>query len=657
MAVSPGIQSLIDAFHASPRDEGWAQNVADTYAAAIASVEVPDLPGAAPEFLEMLRVKVVQETLRQHVDEDILSDVIAVTETIPGENFVEGLTERASDWPPAPTPFSDEELEAGSLRRNPQAEEIYPAGAHLMANQAREGAQADLINTLLLLQQRGNEVRYQPVNAPGEQVAGSLTAEGQSLFDYVQETIAEANSQLEPITYAREVIYSLDEDGEFVLDDNGNRVVEGYGDYLLDDEGNKVLQNNRPFDPDQNGTEYREGVLITLNPEEMLQLMRTKITQDIQNGTFPIPGLDVSDAERIAQQLYEGAFQRAERTGVDVGGSGPGLDGSGRVLNYQFRVPDSALAEAIDGMFLGENPVLDTSAQLGLNAGQFTEEYLDVMNGPGAGMTADDLIEHFTKLVEGYTDNRVNPPEEIPPTMTVPDHMREQFYNSIREAYDASRRADPNDPDSILTKNFDPDVFGRVMEERFGIIDAEHSVDPMNREALDYGAEIPVQLGAETENGFQVVNEAGEVMFEISVEDGFAIYAARSNGEQLIMDEMRGVESKEALRELLGDEGFTIRAVSPLDTGLDGADTGVSGYYVSAPGTGNSFHIGFDAVPEAGVSDAFRAARDTGFDTRDAEPGLEVAPGFVIGDVDAPEAAEVVPVDRTPPPVTLGAPS
>lgn len=618
MAVSPEIQGLIDALHATPREEGWAQNVADAYTAAIASVPV-ELEGAAPEFVEMVQTKVVQETLRQHVDEDILPDVMAITEAPPGEDFAEGLTERASDWPTALTPFSDEELETTGLRRNAEAEAINPNGALEMARLAREGSQADLISTLLLLQEQGQEYAYQPTNAPGAEVAGSLTAEGRSLFDYVQETIYAANSQLDPISYAR------DENGEFIRDENGQ----------------KVLQNNRPFDPDGADGSYREGVLITLNPEEMRALMRTEIAQDIQNGTFPIPGLTVADAERIADQLYENAFTRAERTGVDVGGSGPGLDGSGRVLNYQFRVPEAALAEAIDGMFLGENPVLDTTAQLGLNAGQFTEEYLGIMNDLGAGMTADHLIEHFTKLVEGHTDYTVNPPEEIPPTMAVPEHMREQFYDSIRQAYEDSRRLDPNDPDSMLTQNFNADIFGERMEERFGIIDAEHSVDPMNQDALDYGAEIPVQLGAETENGFQVVNEAGEVMFEISVEDGFAIYAARSNGENLIMDEMRSVDSKEALRELLGEDGFTIRAVSPLDAGLDGADAGISGYYISAPETGNSFHVGFDAVPEASVTDEFRASRNDGFDTRDATPDLEVAPDFTIGEPTAEQRPTV----------------
>lgn len=605
MALSPEIQGLIDTLHTTPREEGWGQSVLEQYQAALDSIQTPGIE-AVPEHIIMMKNDVLQEILRQHVDEDILPDVMQVFDNPPREEFVETLEEKASAWPEALQVYTEEEFEAGGPRLNQYAEQTDPASAEQMAAAARAGNSDATLQMILLLNELGRERTYIPAgNAPGEDVPGSMTANGRTLFDYVKDVIYRGNAEL------------------------GDRT-------------NAELF----FDPDDAGGQYRPGVLITMTPQEMRKAVQDAIFLDIENGTFPIQGLDSTDAARIANALYDQAFTDAERTGVDVGGS---VEGS--IVNYSFMVSDAALSRAIDGLFLGENPVMESTAQSLMNEHRFAEIYEDVRSIWGEGLTADHLIEHFSNMM---AEDRVDPRtgEMIRQQLDIPDHMQEAFLGAIYDAYRASRFEDPSDPES-RRKPLDSAEFGRVMEERFGIIDPEHVVAPMDREGLDYGEAISVTLGEETPNGFTVVNEAGEVMFEIDLSEGFDIYAARAEGDTLVMDNMRGVETKEQLRELLGGEGFTIHAVSPLDEGLEGADNGISGYFIHAPGSGNSFHVGFDAIPESSVTPEFREVRNDGFDRRDQAPDLEVAPDFVIGEGGRPTTAEMG-VTREPPPV--GAP-
>jgi hypothetical protein len=157
------------------------------------------------------------------------------------------------------------------------------------------------------------------------------------------------------------------------------------------------------------------------------------------------------------------------------------------------------------------------------------------------------------------------------------------------------------------------------MAEKYQFFDADYVQAPMNTQALDYGEPLRMTLGAETERGFEVVDGNGQVMFEITLDDGFAMYSADGTGEGFSFDDLGTIESKTQLREMLGD-GFMIRSASPLDAGLDGTDAGLSGYHITAIGSDNAFHVGFDAIPESGVSEEFRELRNASIDNQDVTP-------------------------------------
>lgn len=565
MALSPEFQTLVETLHEDVRDEAWAGRVVDSYQAVYEQIGSELERSEAGEFLAPQYIDAIQEVLRQHVDERILNDVLAVTDGLVAEDFEEQLVETASSWPTNLIIFSEEE----ELRPNEQYTEIDADAARRLQEASREGNTVEIMQLLLTLQQR---VDVEPGYAPRlteEGIAGSLSHVGQALFDYIQDIIHQGNQNQGPRVFAE---------------------VEAGA----------------------------STVTTSMNPAMMEQAIRTAIMTDIQNGTFPIDGMDIHDAARIASAIVQ-AIPDEDDFITAQAGRGP--------VNKIYEIDPGALAQAIDGLFLGEEPTLQADMTAGLTAHQFGQEYAEVLNVWGAGMTPDHLIEHFTNLVEGYEN--YNTGEQVPPEINIPEFMREQFYAEIYEAFEASR----------AEGEWDPDAFGEHMFEQFGLIDEQYQA-PMLRDRLDYGEPISLGLGRETENGIMAVSPDGQEMFEINLgDDGFTIYAATGEGEGFNFDGMADVNTMEELRELFGEEGFTIRAVTHLDEGLDNENSQLAGYYIQTPDS-HRFYVGFDAIPESGVTPEFRALRDSTLDQQSRVPDLEIDTTLTVGGAEAVAEAD-----------------
>lgn len=558
MALAPEFQTLIETIHQEPRDSAWAADVSEQYQAALSSIEKGGLNIDDASF-DALRNDAVHEILRQHADERIVNDLLNVAQDPNSDEFADRLEERASSWPSDLQIYEEEELR-GVPDDQP---EVHAGALRQLQNAGREGNAVEIMAVLLSLQNSDNAVPvYSPANGEAD-VRGSLTPVGQEMFDYIKDLIYDTNQN-----NASEVF---------------NQIARG-----------------------------AEEVTISADADILNAAFRTRIMEDIQNGTFPIDGLGPEEALRMANLVHEIAFSNPiERRGQ--GSEGP--------VNIRLEIPDARIAQAVDAMFEGQNPALSSDMRAGLSAHQFTQEYLEVLNMRGAAISGDDLVEHFTKLL-GDVDSD-NPREMVPPEIDIPPHMREQFYAEIHNAFEAS----------LNGSTVNPDAFGNHMHEQFGILDEQYQA-PMLHDDFDYGDPIELQLGEETENGYMVVSPDGQEMFELTLgENGFAIYALNTGGESIEYDGMADINEKADIVEFFGEHGFTVRAVSHKDEDMDHSNSQISSYYIQTE-DGAKFHIGFDAVPESSVRDEFREQRNASLDQ-----GSELAENNVDQSLTAGQAA------------------
>lgn len=584
MALTPEIQTLLETVHESPRGDDWATRTAEAYNVALESIDTSSIAVMAEASIEALRNDTLQEVLRQFADDRILNDLLQITDTPEAEDFEARLGAAAQGWPANVNIFRSDDLEEEGLRPHEAAQEIDTGLAARLQEAARQGDTAAIMATLLMLQQQGAENDYAGGLGNDGEVPGHLSPVGEELFDYIKDLIHRANSQ---------------------------------------------THEHRAFTP--GGRE--EGVLISLSPQDMAAAIRTEIMEDVRNGTFIVDGLSTQEAEAIANAIAQQAILPEGAMRMYSG------QASGGPINYGFEINDARLAQAIDGLFLGDEAVLQADMVAGLSDTQFARYYQDVMDIRGGGTTADDLIEYFTRLVEGDVNEATG--EVIEPEIYIPEHMREQFYAEIYEAYDKSREGG---------FNFDADVFGDHMEEQFGIID-EQVQAAMQHDNYDYGEPIEVQFTRPTDQGFVVGSPDGEQVFELSAADGgFSIYVIDGEGFDAVTD----IDSPEDIVQFFGEEGFTVRAVSHRDDGNAHDDTQMAGYFIQTE-SGQSFYVGFDAIPESGISTEFREQRNASLDQSPSGPDAEIDPDIVIGETRRPTDIEAGLTEwEAPPPSDTG---
>lgn len=619
MAMTPELQTLIDVLHEPHREDGWAERLQDGF---------DDLRKSIATENDSLAVIAIGEMLRQRVDERIMDDVVQTVGGADGAaGFAAGIVEKSKNWGADPLK-ARREVEVG---RKPRETEGYflsldqNLGAQLQdaAVKADIPALLNIIVALLGLRQTpaadmaGAENAGAGVgaSAPEGVITGMYqTAEGEALFAYMDKALTDANQ------------------------------AHGVKSYTKGEEG---------------------ATSNSLDPDEMYEMFRTKIADDIARGTFPLAGLEVEDAEKIANIIKVQALDGISREPW-------GRDYSGNVT-YSFNPDNSDLNRAIDVILSGSQSLVAGQAEVvqsadgqhAYTAGGYAAAYRRFMNesNAGAAMTAEDMVAAFKPLLEGHyisdlpeetnqalaeartlVDQYTRPdgtmrkmPEGvdeevasakallaqykdfegqyIPPEINIPADRHQAFNNKLREAFAESARPGP---DGQLVR--DAATFGSIMAEEFTVVEQSGVHEALRQDVYDHGPAIALKLGAETETSIEVLDMDGARAFEFSdlVQGGFSVYSVNGDKGNFHLQEISAVENVDDLRRVFGEE-FEIRTASIPDFDLDSGNSQLSGYFVSSQ-NGNSFYIGFDAMPESRTSDSFRAQRQQDSDTISREP-------------------------------------
>lgn len=452
----------------------------------------------------------------------------------------------------------------------------------------------------------------------------SMTSEGQNLFNYIDEVLTEGN---------RGVIYDID-----------NPPADGQ------------LRNS-------------------LTPAEMESALRTSIERDIEAGTFPIAGLGIEDADAIVKIINEVALEKIEPT------SGKDLYDN---TYYSYDPSNNDLRAAVNAILTGDQavvpqqmaPVINQNDGQIMDAKEYGDIFADLVN-KNPGVDAQGIIDHFRQLVEGryesslpdrtvaqleeartlvdqYTgvpvpDDQAQALKEasdlleryadhqqfVPPIINIPEDKHEAFYAKIEEAYEIAAR-----PNEDGTFNRDADAFGQIMAEDFQYALPSGARESIRHEIYDHGGRVHVRLGEQTENSIAAIDENGAQLFEFAnfmEGESFSVYGVRGDVDHPVMEEVvADLDNINDVRALFGDE-FDIRVVSEPDVDMDHGNTKAIGYYISSE-NGNSFYVGFDAIPEENVSATFREARSRELDTqsREALPSVD----YSIGQEERPSVAE-----------------
>lgn len=587
--ITPEIQSLIDILHEDVRDDAWQQRVAQAYDTAIA----PALAGDALPTDRAVAQTALQEILRQRVADEILDDVMSAAENGQGIDFARTLREKAARWERTGLAArSEDEVSVRPRQLDAQFNALDADKVQSLLNAVIDG---DFTMIFAILLGLGNLRSMTPDPAAAETGTPSatpltprqegvdftvnrnanLTPEGEDLFRYFKDILGEGNAQ---------VVY-----------------------------GEKLVQDDERF------MGFRTN---SLTPTEMSQLYRDTIARDIREGTFPIGDYSPDQAEAIAEQmtaiLNTYTLDRiVPRSGVDYYGEN----------TVTFNPSDYDFRHAIDVMMSpgalgaprveGATPdaaspspaIVENNYRPFLSAQDFGNAYVAGIERHSASMDAEDLVNYFKAQIEGYESRG----HQIPPTLDLPEHLRGAFYDKIREAFAESAR-----PNQYGEFNRDSDLFGRLMAEEFGIINATGIVQPRRDDIFDHAAPVSAVLG----DDLNVTAPDGRTLFSFEgPTPDFSLYGARVDGEgRFYMEEAAHISGLDDLRNIFG-ETFEISIASKPDHDLDESNTEMSGYFVRTS-SGNTFYIGFDAIPEENITSDFREMRAQDLDTQSAEPAL-----------------------------------
>lgn len=611
MALTPEVQSFIDILHEETRDAAWQARVQESYEAAQTSMGTTDVN---------VSKAALGEILRQNVDDAILEDVMDAAQADDAEDFAQITYEKAQSWDSAPI---DPRLEVDIARAprplGAQFNGADPQQAERVRSAAIEGDLMLLVHSLTAyIGMKGADAdNATPGPDTPSVISGvrdvQMTSEGKNLFNYMDTVLTEANLQ---------VVYDM---------------------------------KNPPAD----------GQLRTsLNPAEMEGAFRAAIERDIQNGTFPIAGLELEDVDAIVGIIKTQALENIQPVmGTDMYGN----------TFYSYDPSNDDLRMAANVILTGDQAVVPqqmvavtNQAENGqvMDADAYGDIFYDLVS-KDAGIGAQDIIEHFRPLLEGYyetnlpeavaaeLENARNLVDEytrddgsllpvpddqrealsaaqdmvaryadyqgqfVPPVINIPEDKHGAFYAKIEEAFEIAAR-----PNEDGTFNRDADAFGQIMAEDFQYALPNGVREGIRHEVYDHGAPVHVRLGDQTDNSIAAVDENNAQLFEFAnfrQGESFSLYGVRGDVNNAVMEEVvADLDNMNDLRTLFGDE-FDIRVVSEPDFDLEEGNTNPIGYFIESE-NGNSFYIGFDSIPEENVSAAFREARARDMDTQSRDP-------------------------------------
>jgi hypothetical protein len=327
MAVTAEINKLIEDIHSADRNGDWQQNLVASHQAALSSLNSSDIS---------LKNNVLNEILRQRVDESILDDVTAALDAPNSEDFSRKLSESSAGWQANLTARTEQEARLRPRELSQQFAGINQEQAQAMQQALAEGNIIAMLSAMMIMLQQmgqGGQPTLGGAFAPAARGAQGATAEaavpaaslpvpdnnmaqepeGQLLHDYFSRAIFDGNMQAPPRDASPETLAAIG---------------------------------------------VQTGRITGMSPEEMRDMFEAKIERDIKSGTFPYgdfaPEMAASKATEIANTLYDYALNHEQITRRSVNNDGQ--------KTYAFFVDENKLDTAINAVFSGDTPIISTSS-------------------------------------------------------------------------------------------------------------------------------------------------------------------------------------------------------------------------------------------------------------------------------------------------------
>lgn len=581
MAISPQINELIEILHNSDRSGDWEQRIVTLYDAALETLPTPEAG---------LKKNVLDEILRQRVDEDILDDVMQAAEAPDSTGFASRIKTASANWAALNLAArSEEEARERPRDLSPEFMALDQNLINQMQTALQEGNIIGMLSIMFtMLTQMGNEDNN-PAVAPAAASLAVAATPGAA-------TDGAAQSEPQPLPLP---------DVDMSEKPEGQLLYNYFMDAIVD--GNSQAQY-RPI-PEETalrmGTDIPNAWVAGMTPEDMHDMFRAKIEQDIANGDFPYGSFPPEQAAEKAQQIADTLLgyaldhgQSDRRRSTDMNGN-PSLT---------FFIEEENLQMAINAMFSGPNAAFNNNMTVVADAGYFAEvyEFLRDDQNQGAALNADFINEHFDKLINGYTAPNG---QHIPAVLEIPAHLQDHFRQEIERAHEAAK----------VNGAFDSRVFGEMMEQSFGTINLEQVNYPVRNDIFDHGVAIAAKIGPVSENGdIEIMGADDSILFDLAnPEEGYEVYSwVEINGvsDFRAVDTINGYDD---IERLFGAEGaqFEIRMAAQRDPNTNASTSEPAAYHITSA-NGNSFYILSDALPESGVGEGYRADRVQDIDTQ-----------------------------------------
>lgn len=594
MAMTAEVNKLIEDLHSADRSGDWPQRLAQSHGAALGSLSTPDAA---------LKSNVLNEILRQRVDAAILDDVMAAMHAPDSQGFSQKVGEASANWAAVVKARSEQDVKLRPRDLSPEFAAINQAQITNMQQALADGNVIAMLSTMMIMLRQlstGGQSSLGPAfgGAVAATTAGASAGAPAAGTGAVQENDAGTNGA------------SLRRPDIDVSNKPEGQMLHGY---FMDAifQGNQQAEY-RPASPETlQGAGINSAMVAGMAPEDMREMFLVKIEQDIKNGTFPYGNFPPEQAAQKAREITDVLYDYALDHGQSVRRSSKDLSDPS-MTSLTFAVDESKLKTAVNVMFSGDAPVMSSRLEHGYGADYFAGVYVYLRDekNQGAALDADFIKAHFEKLLKGHEAPNG---QQVPPALDIPEGMHDSFLRNVEKAHALAAE----------DGRFDERVFGRSMEMNYGLADFEGVSAPMRVDMLDHGAPVDARIGDANENGdIQVHAPDGTPLFALTnPEGGYAVYRADGTGENFSFTEIDIVNERADIERLFGAD-FKIRVASVPDADLDGGNTKPAGYFVEAGQ--NTFYIGFDALPEAQVTDAFKAARSQDIDTQSRQPAPSV---------------------------------
>lgn len=578
MAVTAEIEKLIEDIHSADRSGDWQKRLAQGHEAAVGSLSATDAA---------LKSNVLNEILRQRVDATILDDVMSAMDAPDSENFAKKLGESSASWAANLKARSEQDVRARPRDLSPEFATINQAQIATMQQALAEGDIVTMLSTMMVMLRQLSQGGALSLGADFSSVAGqgsgapASAAPAQGGAPNEAEATQGAGSQSLP---RPDIDVSANPEGQ---------MLHGYFmDAII--QGNRQAQYREASPETLQGAGLSSAMVAGMAPEDMREMFLAKIERDIKSGAFPYGDFPPEQAAQKAQEITNVLYDYALDHGQSIRRSSKDFNDPS-MTSLTFAIDENKLKTAVNVMFSGDAPVMSNTLEHGYGADYFEGVYVYLRDeqNHGAALSADILKAHFDKLLNGYEAPNG---QQVPPVLDIPESMHDHFMIEVERASELAREG-----------GFDEQIFGRAMEQSFGLINYESVSAPMRSDVLEHGAPVRGHTGATNENGDVQVNAVdGTPLFALTnPQGGYAIYSVDGSPDNPVFTEIDVINESADIDRLFGAE-FDIRAAH-IDAG-DG-NRNPAGYYVEAAGENNRFYISFDALPEAQVTDAFKAAR------------------------------------------------